>query len=272
MNYNENGGIFSQIDQDVLADLVITLEMSEGTTIIFAIAPEISPKHPVVDALKSALDLEEFQLENFFYSEDSLIRFLYSLDAVQQQAETENITLDEKRRVVMAFGIEQLPKPRIALELKRLNLGRDQLFQRDLVLIFWLNKRDFIEQFRYRAPDFWDWRGKVVTFQTRPQLDPLLYPYLESLIAENSHLKISGVMQVQRQVDIFLDQIYVSLEAEYQRQITEISDRGQYQVGSVTPRMSMTKSRGGEFAPQIDEFEPIVPDFIPTSLSTKTVT
>ncbi|MEQ9358247.1 hypothetical protein [Coleofasciculus chthonoplastes] len=39
-------------------------------------------------------------------------------------------------------------------------------------------------------------------FTTRPPLNPLLYPYLESLIAENSYLKMSGVMQVQRQVDM----------------------------------------------------------------------
>jgi tetratricopeptide (TPR) repeat protein len=83
------------------------------------------------------------------------------------------------------------------------------------VLVFWLNRESFLDEFRRRAPDFWDWRGKVAMFEVRPPLNPLLYPYLEWLIAENSYLKMSGVMQVNRQVDIFLDQIYVSLQAEW---------------------------------------------------------
>ena len=52
-------------------------------------------------------------------------------------------------------------------------------------------------------------------FTTRPTLEPLLYPYLEWTIAENSHLKMSGIMQVNRQVDISLDRIYVSLQGEW---------------------------------------------------------
>ncbi|NJR63534.1 MAG: hypothetical protein HC769_35000 [Cyanobacteria bacterium CRU_2_1] len=75
----------------------------------------------------------------------------------------------------------------------------------------------------------------MITFQTRPPLNPLLYPYLEWLIAENSYLKMSGIMQVNRQVDLFLDQIYVSLQAERRQQVTETSLRVERQRVS-TPR------------------------------------
>jgi hypothetical protein len=136
----------NQPDQETLDDLATTLELSDGTTIVFAIAPESAPNHPVVEQLKSVLNSDEFQVENFFYSQDSLIRFLYDLEKripVNPDAKDES-----KRPVIMAFGIEQLPRPRILKELKRLNLGREALFSREIVLIFWLNKRDFIETFR----------------------------------------------------------------------------------------------------------------------------
>ncbi len=276
-NGNESADYLSQIDRDVLDDLVINLSMSKGTQIIFAIAPESGPKHPVVETLKSVLSSEEFQFKNFFYSEDSLINFLYSLDAVNQGVAvsppspkaTETITVDRKPIVVMAYGIEQLPKHRIVRELKQLNLGRDELFRRNLVLIFWLNKREFLEEFRHRAPDFWDWRGQVVTFQARPPLDPLLYPYLESLIAQNSYLKISGVMQVQRQVDIFLDRVYISLMAERQQQVRESLDRRSQELEFVISRRSGRK--GDRTAMELETLEPSIPDFIPTATSSKTV-
>ncbi|MEQ8538780.1 MAG: tetratricopeptide repeat protein [Coleofasciculus sp. D1-CHI-01] len=238
----------NQPDQETLDDLVTTLELSDGTTIVFAITPESAPNHPVVEQLKSVLNPDEFQVENFFYSQESLIAFLYALDKripVNPDAKDES-----KRPVIMAFGIEQLPRPRILKELKRLNLGREALFSREIVLIFWLNKRDFIDTFRGYAPDFWDWREKVVKFTTRPPLNPLLYPYLESLIAENSYLKMSGVMQVQRQVDIFLDQVYVSLKAERQQQVTERKRGGK--LGFETQRFAEVGAevrRGMEFAP-----------------------
>ncbi|MFP4577720.1 MAG: NACHT domain-containing protein [Coleofasciculus sp.] len=238
----------NQPDQETLDDLVTTLELSDGTTIVFAIAPESAPNHPVVEQLKSVLNPDEFQVENFFYSQESLIAFLYALDKripVNPDAKDES-----KRPVIMAFGIEQLPRPRILKELKRLNLGREALFSREIVLIFWLNKRDFINTFRGYAPDFWDWREKVVKFTTRPPLNPLLYPYLESLIAENSYLKMSGVMQVQRQVDIFLDQVYVSLKAERQQQVTEF--KGGSKLSFETQRyaeVGAQSRRGMEFAP-----------------------
>ncbi|MEQ9483579.1 hypothetical protein [Coleofasciculus sp. F4-SAH-05] len=238
----------TQPDQETLDDLATTLELSDGTTIVFAIAPESAPNHPVVEQLKFVLNPDEFQVENFFYSQESLIAFLYALDKripVNPDAKDES-----KRPVIMAFGIEQLPRPRILKELKRLNLGREALFSREVVLIFWLNKRDFIETFRSYAPDFWDWREKVVKFTTRPPLNPLLYPYLESLIAENSYLKMSGVMQVQRQVDIFLDQVYVSLQAERQQQVTEF--KGGSKLSFETQRyaeVSAESRRGMEFAP-----------------------
>ncbi|BAZ16595.1 signal transduction protein [Calothrix sp. NIES-4071] len=209
---NESTNYLSETDNTELDKLVTTLELSDGATIIFAIAPDSSPQHPVVEQFKILLSDsdENFQIQNFFYSDNSLYNFLYSLN---HQA---------NRKLIMAFGIDQLPLPRLVREMKQLNLGRESIFNRDIVIIFWLNKCGFLQEFSNRAPDFWDWRHKVVTFETRPILNPLLYSYLERLIAENSYLKISGVMQVQRQVDIFLDQIYVSLQAVRRQEVVEI--------------------------------------------------
>ncbi|HLO85783.1 MAG TPA: tetratricopeptide repeat protein [Nostocaceae cyanobacterium] len=202
----------SEADKEELEKLVNVLELSSGTTIIFAITPESSPQHLVVKKLKEFLvnREENFSFYNFFYSENSFHNFLYSLDNNQDA----NSRLE--RKLVMAFGIDQLPTPRLVKEMKRLNLGREEIFNKNLILVFWLNRASFIDEFCHRAPDFWDWRGKVVQFETR---HPLLYPYLEWLIAENSYLKTSGVMQVNRQVDIFLDQIYVSLQAQRRQEI-----------------------------------------------------
>jgi hypothetical protein len=204
----------------------------------------------VVEELKSLLleSEEGFEFQNFFYSDNSLHNFLYGLDEVERQTDevrspqppflrgAMESDKGERRLVVMAFGIEQLPTPRLVREMKQLNLGRDSLFKRELVLIFWLNKVEFLDEFRNRAPDFWDWRGKVVQFEARPVFNPLFYPYLEWLIAENSYLKISGVMQVQRQVDIFLDQIYVSLQGVRRQQVTETSERGHRELEVMTLR------------------------------------
>ncbi|NEQ11648.1 MAG: hypothetical protein F6K37_38975, partial [Moorea sp. SIO4E2] len=68
-------------DHNELDSLVTTLELSSGTTIIFAIAPESGPKHPVVEQFTSVVNQEAFseegfQVRNFFYSQDSLINFL----------------------------------------------------------------------------------------------------------------------------------------------------------------------------------------------------
>ncbi|MEH2376080.1 tetratricopeptide repeat protein [Nostoc sp.] len=172
----------------------------------------------------------------------------------------------------MAFGIDQLPTSRLKQEMKQLNLGRDSLFGRELSIIFWLNKEEFLEEFRNRAPDFWDWRGKLVKFEARPPVNPLFYPYLEWLIAENSYLKISGVMQVQRQVDIFLDQIYVSLQAVRRQQITETSklDQEMTTFRKAEHRLSMSISSPYD----LDEpsyYEPVLLSSIPAT-STKTVT
>ena len=223
-NPNEPTYSLSNADREELNKLVSVLELSDSTTTIFAIASESGPQHPVVDQLKSLLSESEenFQFQNFFYSDNSLHNFLYGLDEVERQTDEirspqpSSLKLrlkrgamesdkGERRLVVMAFGIDQLPTPRLVREMKQLNLGRDSLFKRELVLIFWLNKVEFLDEFRNRAPDFWDWRGKVVQFEARPVFNPLFYPYLEWLIAENSYLKMSGVMQVRRQVDIFLD-------------------------------------------------------------------
>ncbi|WP_235526269.1 tetratricopeptide repeat protein [Nostoc piscinale] len=176
----------------------------------------------------------------------------------------------------MAFGIDQLPTPRLVKEMRQLNLGREELFGRNLCLILWLNNIDFLNEFRQRAPDFWDWRGKILEFETR---NPLLYPYLDWLIAENSYLKMSGVMQVNRQVDIFLDQIYVSLQAQWRQQVTDTSERSQRELEALTVRQAPSSSRLKEMGSNLDDwdepyyYEPLPEVPISTLVSsTKTVT
>jgi tetratricopeptide (TPR) repeat protein/adenylate kinase family enzyme len=223
----------SQQDEEELLRLLHTLELGEGATTIFAIAPEPSSTHPVVTQFQQALKTiaEPFQVEKFHYSDRAFYEFLYS-----SEKDAAGLT-DSGRRLVMIYGLDQLPTDRLVREMDQLNRGRETIAKRNLVLIFWLNKADFLDEFRSRAPDFWDWRGKVIMFQTRPPLNPLLNPYLEWLIAENSYLKMSGIMQVNRQVDLFLDQIYVSLQAERRQQITETSLRVEQQRVSI-PRGS----------------------------------
>ncbi len=46
---------------------------------------------------------EDFQFQNFFYSDNSLYRFLYSLDN-----QTKIEAPEASRKLIMAFGIEQL--------------------------------------------------------------------------------------------------------------------------------------------------------------------
>ncbi len=252
----------SEADDTELDKLVTTLELSDGATIIFAIAPDSSPQHPVVEQFKILLSDgdENFQVQNFFYSDNSLYNFLYSLD---NQA---NRQQEASRRLIMAFGIDQLPLPRLVREMKQLNLGRESIFNRDIVLIFWLNKSGFLEEFSNRAPDFWDWRHKVVTFKTRPILNPLLYSYLERLIAENSYLKISGVMQVQRQVDIFLDQIYVSLQAVRRQEVVEIE---RHELSNYTQRLTIGSSSPHDLDEPCYYDEPVI---LESSFSTTTKT
>ncbi|AFY55802.1 putative NTPase (NACHT family) [Rivularia sp. PCC 7116] len=258
----------SEADKKELDKLVTLLEISSGTTIIFGITPEISPQHIVVKSLKDSLETteESFEFYNFFYSEDSFHNFLYRLDDNKQQ------NTQTERKFVMAFGIDQLPTPRLVKEMKQLNLGREELFGRNLVLILWLNKNQFLDEFRQRAPDFWDWREKVVEFKTR---NPLLYPYLEWLIAENSYLKISGVMQVNRQVDIFLDQVYVSLQAQWRQHITETSEANTTKpnVASVLQSQSVKFDEMDVSQDDLNEaydYEALIEDSITVS-STKTV-
>ncbi|MBE9006204.1 tetratricopeptide repeat protein [Fortiea sp. LEGE XX443] len=262
----------SEADKAELQKLVSVLELSSGTTIIFAIAPESSPQHPVIKQLKESLAVseEQFEFTNFFYSQNSFHNFLYSLDDHQHQS------LETGRKLVMAFGIDQLPTPRLVKEMRQLNLGREELFGRNLCLILWLNNIDFLDEFRQRAPDFWDWRGKIVEFETR---NPLLYPYLDWLIAENSYLKMSGVMQVNRQVDIFLDQIYVSLQAQWRQQVTDTSERSQRELEALTIRQAQSSSRLKEMGSNLDNwdepyyYEPLPEVPISTLVSsTKTVT
>ncbi|WP_293079715.1 NACHT domain-containing protein [Moorena sp. SIO3H5] len=249
-------------DHNELDSLVTTLALSSGTTIIFAIAPESGPNHPVVEQFNSVVNQEAlsdqgFQLRNCFYSDESLINFLYGLNSLDQ--ETSVKTPAPSRPLIMAFGIEQLDTPRRINELKRLNVGRESLFERDMVLMFWLNKSQFLDEFRLRAPDFWDWREQIVEFQTHPPLAPLFYPYLEWLIAQNSYVKFSGVMQVQRQVDIFLDQVYISLKAERQKLVVDTSDA-----------RHLSKAHLSSPSMRIDQLERITQD-IDSSSSTKTI-
>ncbi|MDZ8238642.1 MAG: tetratricopeptide repeat protein [Nostoc sp. ChiQUE01a] len=262
----------TEADKAELKKLVSVLELSSGTKIIFAIAPESSPQHSVVRQLQESLATsdEKFEFNNFFYSQNSFHNFLYSLDDRQQQ------NLETGRKLVMAFGIDQLPTPRLVKEMKQLNLGREELFGRNLVLILWLNNTDFLDEFRQRAPDFWDWRGKIVEFETH---NPLLYPYLEWLIAENSYLKMSGVMQVNRQVDIFLDQIYVSLQAQWRQQITDTSECSQSEIEVLSVRQVQGSSRLNDKGSSLDDwnepcyYEPLPKETISASISnTKTVT
>ena len=223
----------AEADENELNKLHNLLELASGTTIVFAITQEDSPQHIDVKSLHEYLENteENFDIYNFFYSENSFHNFLYSLDDNKQE------NSESERKVVMAFGIDQLPTPRLVKEMKHLNLGREELFGRDLILILWLNKNRFLDEFRQRAPDFWDWRNKVIEFETR---NPLLYPYLEWLIAENSYLKMSGVMQVNRQVDIFLDQVYVSLQAQWRQHITETSETNTIRINSVSISQSIS--------------------------------
>ena len=222
--------LLSLADQEELTKLVNAVALSDRALTLFAVAPESAPDHPVVQHLKTQLgELDEpLQFLTFFYSDNSLFNFLANLDSQSPP--------DSGRRVILAFGLEQLPPPRLKQEMEQLNLGREAISERNLVLVFWLNRESFLDEFRRRAPDFWDWRGKVATFEARPPLNPLLYPYLEWLIAENSYLKMSGVMQVNRQVDIFLDQIYVSLQAEW------VEERSQSFRERVTPGEGQVRS------------------------------
>jgi tetratricopeptide (TPR) repeat protein len=194
-------------DRAELTKLVNAVALSDRSLSLFAIAPDSAPNHPVVEQFKAQLrELDEpFQFHNLYYSDDSLFDFLHRLDKEEASG----------RPVVMAFGLESLPRYRLQQEMQQLNLGRERIFDRNIILVFWLNRETFLNEFRQQAADFWDWRGNVAVFATRPPSNPLLYPYLEWLIADNSYLKMAGVMQVNRQVDILLDRIYVSLQAEW---------------------------------------------------------
>ncbi len=237
------------IDQSELTKLVNAVALSDRSLSIFAIAPDSAPNHPVVEQLKAQLrELDEpFLFHNLYYSDDSLFNFLHRLDGEETSG----------RRVVMAFGLESVPRHRLLQEMQQLNLGRERIFDRNIVLVFWLNRETFLNEFRKEAADFWDWRGNVAVFATRPPSNPLLYPYLEWLIAENSYLKVAGVMQVNRQVDILLDRIYVSLQAEW------VEERSQSFLERVTRGEGRVKSsRGNKFGepdfPDIEFDEPML--------------
>jgi tetratricopeptide (TPR) repeat protein len=112
------------------------------------------------------------------------------------------------------------------------------------------------------------------------QRHPLLYLYLEWLISENSYLKMSGVMQVNRQVDISLDQIYVSLQAERRQQVTATAKQqrvsagkvvSQHQTSSPSARGNRDEGLGKDFVPEpVMEMERLVVEV--EANSTKTVT
>mgnify|MGYP001795429155 CR=1 FL=1 len=230
--------ILSAAEQEALAKLVNAVALNDSVLTLFAITPDSAPDHPVVEAFKSQLQSLDESLDflPFYYSDDSLFNFLHRLDKQDSNP-------SQRRRVVMAYGIEKLRPDRLKQAMEQLNLGRERIFERNIVLVFWLNRSRFLDEFRKWAADFWEWRGSVATFSTRPPVNPLLYPYLEWLIEENSHLKMSGVMQVNRQVDIFLDQIYVSLQGEWIEDRSQ-SFRERVTIGeerSQTSRISLNK-------------------------------
>ena len=230
-------------DQAELNSLVNAIALNDRTLAVFAIAPNSSPQHPVVQEFQTQLTEqwgEPVQFSTLHYSDDSVFRFLGRFEGEERLP---------GRQVVMIFGLEQLPAPRLKQEMEQLNLGRERIFSYDLVLVFWLNREAFLDEFRRRAADFWDWRGNVVTFVTCPPTELLLYPYLEWLIAENSYLKMSGVMQVNRQVDISLDQIYVSLQAEW------VEEKSQSFRERVSPGVGRSRSRRASEMGEPDGFE-----------------
>ena len=128
------------IDQAELTKLVNAVELSDRSLSIFAIAPDSAPNHPVVEQLKAQLrELDEpFLFHNLYYSDDSLFNFLHRLDGEETSG----------RRVVMAFGLEYLPRYRLQQEMQQLNLGRERIFDRNIVLVFWLNRETFLNEFR----------------------------------------------------------------------------------------------------------------------------
>ena len=111
---DDSNYILTEADKEELEKLVSILELSSGTTIIFAVAPESSPQHLVVQQLQEDLKKceEKFTFDNFFYSENSFYNFLYSLDENKQP----------ERKLIMAFGLDQLPTDRLVREMQRLNL------------------------------------------------------------------------------------------------------------------------------------------------------
>lgn len=125
----------SLADQEELAKLVNVLELSNSSITVFAIAPESGPDHPVVTRLIAKLaDLEEaFEIQTFFYSDQSLYNFLYELDGRLKREAATATTNRPGRRLILAFGLDQLPLPRLAKEMQQLNLGREVIFNRNLV-------------------------------------------------------------------------------------------------------------------------------------------
>ena len=244
-------------DREELTKLVNAVALSENSLTLFAITPDSSPYHPVVEEFTSQLRALEESLEfrNLHYSEYSLFQFLHDLDR-------ETLAPQENRRVVMAFGLEQLPLPRLNREMEQLNLGRERIFERNLVLVFWLNRETFLDEFRHQAADFWDWQGGVGKFTTRPTLEPLLYPYLEWTIAENSHLKMSGIMQVNRQVDISLDRIYVSLQGEWVEERSQ-SFRERVQPGEGSTNAGYARAGYARAGYARAGYKPAPTDFLP---------
>jgi tetratricopeptide (TPR) repeat protein len=235
-------------DLKELTKLTNAVALSDGALALFAIAPESGPDHPVVEEFKAQLrDLgESWEFLTLHYSEESLFNFLQRLDRNSSD-----------RRVVMAFGLEQLPLPFLRSEMEQLNIGRERIFERNLVLVFWLNREAFLNEFRSQAADFWDWRGNIAKFATRPPVDPLLYPYLEWLIAENSRLKVAGVFQVNRQVDILLDRIYVSLQGEWvEEQSSSFREGFMPRSGRFSMQMGIPDFDGEMFLPDMDS-EPV---------------
>ena len=181
-------------DTAELRKLCDAVALSDDALALFAIAPESALSHPVARAFETYLadELEEpFTFTPFYYGDNSLFNFLAQRDGKLAQENESEAQPATQREVIFAFGLEKLSEARKKQELGQLNLAREKLFERNIILVFWLNHESALDEFRHRAPDFWDWRSQVAIFSTRHQW---LHPYLDWLVAEHAHLKISGVM------------------------------------------------------------------------------
>ena len=143
-------------NKEELTKLVNVVALSEGTTVLFVVA-NCSSSQTVSEEFKTQLNTlqEEVTFRSVNCNEYSLYEVLQSLDKEMRQ----------RRMVLMVFGIDNLPQSKYSKEIMQLNLSREAIFKRNLILVFWLNQEKFLNEFRYKSPDFWDWQGGIFSFQ-----------------------------------------------------------------------------------------------------------